>query len=178
MTCQLRPARSPAPSAWSRQSQRAQVSRTHLLIDTVHSIDVSMYSDHTVLSVSSGGGGGSAPQPVVPTPKDKSGAPPVRSIHDDLVNVATPLSAHRQVSTKAEDVKINNKRTVFISLSLSLSVSRLFPSCSLLCLLVRPRHQQQVHTHTDTTDTTDTGFFLLLLLVLILQHLLMLMHCS
>ncbi|KAA8588402.1 hypothetical protein FQN60_001596 [Etheostoma spectabile] len=31
-----------------------------------------------------GGGGGSAPQPVVPTPKDKSGAPPVRSIHDDL----------------------------------------------------------------------------------------------
>lgn len=43
-----------------------------------------------------GGGGGSAPQPVVPTPKDKSGAPPVRSIHDDLVNVATPLNAHRQ----------------------------------------------------------------------------------
>lgn len=43
-----------------------------------------------------GGGGGSAPQPVVPTPKDKSGAPPVRSIHDDLVNVATPLNTHRQ----------------------------------------------------------------------------------
>ncbi|XP_074551210.1 nucleoporin NUP35 [Halichoeres trimaculatus] len=48
-------------------------------------------------TVGGGGGGGSAPQPVVPTPKDKSGAPPVRSIHDDLVNVATPLSAHRQV---------------------------------------------------------------------------------
>ncbi|XP_042282205.1 nucleoporin NUP35 [Thunnus albacares] len=46
--------------------------------------------------VESTGGGGSAPQPVVPTPKDKSGAPPVRSIHDDLINVATPLSAHRQ----------------------------------------------------------------------------------
>uniref|UniRef100_A0A3Q4HX47 Nucleoporin NUP53 n=1 Tax=Neolamprologus brichardi TaxID=32507 RepID=A0A3Q4HX47_NEOBR len=44
----------------------------------------------------SGGGGGSAMQPVVPTPKDKSGAPPVRSIHDDLVTVATPLAAHRQ----------------------------------------------------------------------------------
>lgn len=42
------------------------------------------------------GGSGSAPQPVVPTPKDKSGAPPVRSIHDDLVTVATPLSTHRQ----------------------------------------------------------------------------------
>lgn len=43
-----------------------------------------------------GGGGGSAPQPVVPAPKDKSGAPPVRSIHDDLVNVASPLRAHAQ----------------------------------------------------------------------------------
>ncbi|XP_062287881.1 nucleoporin NUP35 [Scomber scombrus] len=48
------------------------------------------------ITESTGGGGGSAPQPVVPTPKDKSGAPPVRSIHDDLVNVGTPLSAHRQ----------------------------------------------------------------------------------
>lgn len=46
--------------------------------------------------VESTGGGGSAPQPVVPTPKDKSGAPPVRSIHDDLVTVATPLHTHRQ----------------------------------------------------------------------------------
>ncbi|XP_019960736.1 nucleoporin NUP35 [Paralichthys olivaceus] len=45
---------------------------------------------------STGGGGGSAPQPVVPTPKDKSGAPPVRSIRDDLVTIATPLNAHRQ----------------------------------------------------------------------------------
>ncbi|KAM6934260.1 nucleoporin NUP35 isoform 1-T1 [Xenentodon cancila] len=43
-----------------------------------------------------GSGGSSALQPVVPTPKDKSGAPPVRSIHDDLVTVGTPLSAHRQ----------------------------------------------------------------------------------
>lgn len=42
------------------------------------------------------GGGSSAPQPVVPTPKDKSGAPPVRSIHDDLAAVTTPLAAHRQ----------------------------------------------------------------------------------
>ncbi|XP_028292317.1 nucleoporin NUP35 [Gouania willdenowi] len=40
--------------------------------------------------------GGSAPQPVVPTPKDKSGAPPVRSIHDDLIGTTTPLSAHKQ----------------------------------------------------------------------------------
>ncbi|XP_062258236.1 nucleoporin NUP35 isoform X2 [Platichthys flesus] len=44
----------------------------------------------------SSGCGGAAPQPVVPTPKDKSGAPPVRSIRDDLVSVGTPLSAHRQ----------------------------------------------------------------------------------
>lgn len=49
-------------------------------------------------SVGGGGGGGSAPQPVVPTPKDKSGAPPVRSIHDDLVSIASPLNAQRQVS--------------------------------------------------------------------------------
>lgn len=42
------------------------------------------------------GGGGSALQPVVPTPKDKSGAPPVRSIHDDPVTVATPLNPLRQ----------------------------------------------------------------------------------
>ena len=46
------------------------------------------------------GGGGSAPQPVVPTHKDKSGAPPVRSIREDLVTVASPLNAHRQVSTQ------------------------------------------------------------------------------
>ncbi|KAF7646891.1 hypothetical protein LDENG_00180870 [Lucifuga dentata] len=42
------------------------------------------------------GARGSTPQPVVPTPKDKSGAPPVHSIHDDLITIATPLSAHRQ----------------------------------------------------------------------------------
>ncbi|KAM4561550.1 nucleoporin NUP35 [Fundulus diaphanus] len=48
------------------------------------------------MSASRGGGGGSAPQPVVPTPKDKSGAPPVRSIYDDLVTMGTPLSAHKQ----------------------------------------------------------------------------------
>ncbi|CAJ1078896.1 nucleoporin NUP35 isoform X1 [Xyrichtys novacula] len=49
-----------------------------------------------VESTVGGGGGGSAPQPVVPTPKDKSGAPPVRSIHDDLITVASPLNIHRQ----------------------------------------------------------------------------------
>ncbi|XP_042350875.1 nucleoporin NUP35 [Plectropomus leopardus] len=54
------------------------------------------FSLTTPIAESTGGGGGSAPQPVVPTPKDKSGAPPVRSIHDDLINVATPLSTHRQ----------------------------------------------------------------------------------
>ncbi|XP_029385800.1 LOW QUALITY PROTEIN: nucleoporin NUP35 [Echeneis naucrates] len=40
----------------------------------------------------------SASHPVVPTPKDKSGAPPVRSIHHDMMAVGTPLNAHRQVS--------------------------------------------------------------------------------
>ncbi|XP_054915709.1 nucleoporin NUP35 isoform X2 [Poeciliopsis prolifica] len=45
---------------------------------------------------SASSGGGSAPQPVVPTPKDKSGAPPVRSIYDDLVITGTPLSALKQ----------------------------------------------------------------------------------
>lgn len=53
-------------------------------------------ADSTSTLRGGGGGGGSAMQPVVPTPKDKSGAPPVRSIHDDLVTVATPLAAHRQ----------------------------------------------------------------------------------
>uniref|UniRef100_A0A1A7YYH8 Nucleoporin NUP53 n=1 Tax=Iconisemion striatum TaxID=60296 RepID=A0A1A7YYH8_9TELE len=47
-------------------------------------------------SSNQGGGGGSALQPIVPTPKDKSGAPPVRSIYDDLVTAGTPLSAHKQ----------------------------------------------------------------------------------
>lgn len=54
------------------------------------------FSLSTPIIESTGGGGGSAPQPVVPTPKDKSGAPPVRSIHDDLVTVTTPLNTHRQ----------------------------------------------------------------------------------
>ncbi|XP_023994284.1 nucleoporin NUP35 isoform X1 [Salvelinus sp. IW2-2015] len=43
--------------------------------------------------------GGSPPQPVVPTPKDKSGAPPVRSIYDDLSCPAvgmSPMGAHKQ----------------------------------------------------------------------------------
>ncbi|XP_008326039.1 nucleoporin NUP35 [Cynoglossus semilaevis] len=40
-------------------------------------------------------GMGSTPQPIVHTPKDKSGAPPVRSIRDDLVSVGTPHSAHK-----------------------------------------------------------------------------------
>uniref|UniRef100_A0A8C6M660 Nucleoporin NUP53 n=1 Tax=Nothobranchius furzeri TaxID=105023 RepID=A0A8C6M660_NOTFU len=47
-------------------------------------------------SSNQGGGGGSALQPIVPTPKDKSGAPPVRSIYDDLVTAGTPLSAYKQ----------------------------------------------------------------------------------
>ncbi|KAM6946030.1 LOW QUALITY PROTEIN: nucleoporin NUP35 [Aplochiton taeniatus] len=46
--------------------------------------------------------GGSPPQPVVPPPKDKSGAPPIRSIYDDLSSPApslSPLSSHRQPFT-------------------------------------------------------------------------------
>ncbi|KAG7330722.1 hypothetical protein KOW79_004691 [Hemibagrus wyckioides] len=44
--------------------------------------------------------GGSPPQPVVPTPKDKSGAPPVRSIYDDLSSPVvgfSPLASRKQV---------------------------------------------------------------------------------
>uniref|UniRef100_A0A8C8ZIL8 Nucleoporin 35 n=1 Tax=Prolemur simus TaxID=1328070 RepID=A0A8C8ZIL8_PROSS len=43
--------------------------------------------------------GGSPPQPVVPAHKDKSGAPPVRSIYDDISSPglgSTPLSSRRQ----------------------------------------------------------------------------------
>uniref|UniRef100_A0A8B9HNV2 Nucleoporin 35 n=1 Tax=Astyanax mexicanus TaxID=7994 RepID=A0A8B9HNV2_ASTMX len=43
--------------------------------------------------------GGSPPQPVVPTPKDKSGAPPVRSIYDDLTSpgiAMSPLASCKQ----------------------------------------------------------------------------------
>lgn len=47
-----------------------------------------------------GGGKSSTTQLVVTVPKDKSGAPPVRSIHGDLFNVATPPNTHRQVSTQ------------------------------------------------------------------------------
>lgn len=46
--------------------------------------------------------GGSPPQPVVSTHKDKSGAPPVRSLYDDLSSpaglAATPLSTKKPVS--------------------------------------------------------------------------------
>ncbi|XP_009083452.1 PREDICTED: nucleoporin NUP53 [Acanthisitta chloris] len=45
--------------------------------------------------------GGSHPQPVVPTPKDKSGAPPVKSIYDELSSPglgSTPLTSRRQAS--------------------------------------------------------------------------------
>lgn len=73
------------------------------------------------LGAGGGGGGGSAPQPVVPTPKDKSGAPPVRSIHDDLVTVGTPLNTHRQVSTQTPSdllhlhaLTVSDQLTVFL----------------------------------------------------------------
>lgn len=58
--------------------------------------------------------GGSPPQPVVPTHKDKGGAPPVRSIYDELSSPglgSTPLSSKRPVSVfstglfLAEDVR-------------------------------------------------------------------------
>ncbi|NWR85285.1 NUP35 protein, partial [Furnarius figulus] len=45
--------------------------------------------------------GGSPPQPVVPTHKDKGGAPPVRSIYDELSSPglgSTPLTSGRPVS--------------------------------------------------------------------------------
>lgn len=44
--------------------------------------------------------GGSPPQPVVPAHKDKSGAPPVRSMYDDISSPglgSTPLTSRRQV---------------------------------------------------------------------------------
>ncbi|XP_075036587.1 nucleoporin NUP35 [Mixophyes fleayi] len=46
-------------------------------------------------------GGSSPPQPVVPTHKDKSGAPPVRSIYDDISSPglgSTPLSSRKPTS--------------------------------------------------------------------------------
>lgn len=58
--------------------------------------------------------GGSPPQPVVPSHKDKGGAPPVRSIYDELSSPglgSTPLSLRRTVSVfstglfLAEDVR-------------------------------------------------------------------------
>ncbi|XP_057707564.1 nucleoporin NUP35 isoform X3 [Corythoichthys intestinalis] len=49
-----------------------------------------------LLAVSRGGAGGSAPQPVSSAPKDKSGAPPVRSIHDGPVAAGTPLGIRTQ----------------------------------------------------------------------------------
>ncbi|NXG50693.1 NUP35 protein, partial [Psilopogon haemacephalus] len=44
--------------------------------------------------------GGSPPQPVVPTHKDKGGAPPVRSIYDELSSpgLGSPLTSRRPVS--------------------------------------------------------------------------------
>ncbi|XP_056435658.1 nucleoporin NUP35 isoform X1 [Gadus chalcogrammus] len=43
---------------------------------------------------------GSTPQPILHTPKDKSGAPPARSIYDDLTaSGATPINLYRQPFT-------------------------------------------------------------------------------
>ncbi|CAL8265787.1 unnamed protein product [Lota lota] len=43
---------------------------------------------------------GSTPQPILHTPKDKSGAPPARSIYDDLtVSGTTPINLYRQPFT-------------------------------------------------------------------------------
>nr|XP_040150496.1 nucleoporin NUP35 isoform X2 [Ictidomys tridecemlineatus] len=45
--------------------------------------------------------GGSPPQPVLPAHKDKSGAPPVRSIYDDISSPglgSTPLTSRRQMN--------------------------------------------------------------------------------
>jgi len=45
--------------------------------------------------------GSSPPQPVVPSHKDKSGAPPVRSIYDELSSPglgSTPLTSRQPVS--------------------------------------------------------------------------------
>lgn len=80
------------PSLTNPGTHRCFISGEQLLFFTI-------YTSYSVLFCPWEGGGGSAPQPVVPTPKDKSGAPPVRSINDDLVNVMTPLNTHRQVST-------------------------------------------------------------------------------
>lgn len=76
-----------------------------------------------------GDGPGSAPQPVVPTPKDKSGAPPVRSIHDDLINATTPLSAHRQVSKRSKKLW----KTYCNKLSTIMSISSVF--CSFIMII-------------------------------------------
>lgn len=48
---------------------------------------------------------GSPPQPVVPTHKDKGGAPPVRSIYDEVASPglgSTPLTSRRPVSDLAD----------------------------------------------------------------------------
>jgi len=114
VTCLLQPAHSPARSAFPRLLSRAQVhievggkalTIAHQLI-TVYSKYCWFISAFAVYPLG-GAGSGSGLHPVVPTPKDKSGAPPVRSIHHDLVTVGTPLSAHRQVSMQAFKVSNN-----------------------------------------------------------------------
>lgn len=92
---------SPQPRSFSLSSPISESKSAHRGEQEDASAAASVTTPQScVLFVLAGGSGGvgSAMQPVVPTPKDKSGAPPVRSIHDDLVTVGTPLSAHRQVS--------------------------------------------------------------------------------
>ncbi|NXA48850.1 NUP35 protein, partial [Nothocercus julius] len=69
--------------------------------------------------------GGSPPQPVVPTHKDKSGAPPVRSIYDELSSPGlgpTPLTS-RPVSGlctdlfSADDVSVKKKKKCHFNLT-------------------------------------------------------------
>lgn len=95
-TPQPRPFNLTSPIAESTGTHRMNWEDTYLHTGCVLFL-VLIYKRFTLVG-GGGGGGGSALQPVVPTPKDKSGAPPVRSIHDDLVSIASPLNTHRQVS--------------------------------------------------------------------------------
>ncbi|NXE20675.1 NUP35 protein, partial [Ardeotis kori] len=75
--------------------------------------------------------GGSPPQPVVPTPKDKSGAPPVRSIYDELSSPglgSTPLTSRRPVSGLAY---LSCKSNLFKKCHFKLTASSMFSPASI-----------------------------------------------
>lgn len=92
--------------------------------------------------------GGSPPQPVVPAHKDKSGAPPVRSIYDDISSPglgSTPLTSRRQVIHISSFMAMHTHFMFSCGYTVRVSNLKCFPEvCFSITLLHRNKHQGQL----------------------------------